>query len=115
MKLLQRVFSRKPVPKTEEEIVALIEGFADGTGGRWDWDYFISTHFDNDRINWAQKECFRVEEESPRTGRAGWCNEQGLDRLRVIASELRATAKEPSQFQFAHWRCDMLCPIHEPK
>jgi hypothetical protein len=94
MKLLQHLFSRKPAPKTEKEIATLIEGFANGTGGRWDWDYFISTNFDNDRINWAQKECLRVEEEFPRTGRVGWCNEQGLDRLRAIASELRATAKE---------------------
>jgi hypothetical protein len=45
MKLLSRLFPRKPVPKTEEEIAALIEGFANGTGGRWDWDYFISTDF----------------------------------------------------------------------
>jgi hypothetical protein len=48
MKLLSRLFARKPVPKTEEEIAALIEGFANGTGGRWDWDYFISTDFENE-------------------------------------------------------------------
>jgi len=47
MKLFQRLFSRKPVPKTEEEIAALIDGFANGTGGLWDWDYFISTHFES--------------------------------------------------------------------
>jgi len=69
MKFLQRLFSPKPVPKTEEEIAALIEGFANGTGGRWDCDYFMSTHFENERINWAQKECFKVEDEYPRTGR----------------------------------------------
>jgi hypothetical protein len=46
MKLLSRLFSRKPVPKTEEEMATLIEGFANGTGGRWDWDYFISTDFE---------------------------------------------------------------------
>lgn len=95
MKFLQRLFSRKPAPKTEEEIAALIQGFANNTGGRWDWDYFITTHFDNEKINWAQKECFKVEEEFPRTGRVGWCNEQGLDRLRAIASELRAAAEKP--------------------
>lgn len=89
MKLLSRLFSRKPVPKTEEEIAALIEGFANGTGGRWDWDYFISTDFESERVTWAKMECLRVEEEFPRTGRVGWCNERGLDRLRAIASELR--------------------------
>jgi hypothetical protein len=94
IKLLQRIFSRKQVPTTEADIAALIEGFANGTGGRWDWDYFISTHFANERINWAQKECFKAEEEFPRTGGVGWCNEQGLDRLCAIASELRATAKK---------------------
>jgi hypothetical protein len=95
MKLLSRLFSRKPVPKTEEEIAALIEGFANGTGGRWDWDYFISTDFESKRVTWAKMECLRVEEEFPRTGRVGWCNEQGLDRLRAIAFELRASAKKP--------------------
>jgi hypothetical protein len=64
-----------------------------GTGGRWDWDYFISTHFENERVNWAQNECFKVEQEFPRTGRLGWCNKKGLDRLRAIASELRASRK----------------------
>jgi hypothetical protein len=93
MKIFDRFFSRKPVPKTEAEIAALIEGFANGTGGRCVWDYFISTRFENERINWAQKECFKVEDEFPRTGRVGWCNEKGLDRLRAIASELRASAK----------------------
>ncbi len=95
MKLLSRFFSRKPVPKNEEEIAALIEGFANGTGGRWDWDYFISTDFENENVRWAQKECFKVEEDFPRTGRLGWCNEKGLDCLRAIASELRAAAKKP--------------------
>jgi hypothetical protein len=94
MKPLSRLFSRKPVPKTEEEIAALIEGFANGTGGRWDWDYFISTDFESERVTWAKMECLRVEEEFPRTGRVGWCNEQGLDRLRAIASELRTGAKK---------------------
>jgi hypothetical protein len=93
MKILDRFFFRKPVPKTEAEIAALIEGFANGTGGRWDWDYFISTHFENERINWAQQECFKVEEDFPRTGRVGWANEKGRDRLRAIASELRGSAK----------------------
>ena len=95
MKLLSRLFPRKPVPKTEREIAVLIEGFANGTGRRWDWDYFISTDFESERINRAQRECFKVEQEFPRTGRAGWCNEQGLDRLRAIASELRTGAKKP--------------------
>jgi hypothetical protein len=95
MKLFNRLFSRKHVPKTEEEIAALIENFANGTDGRWDWDNFISTDFENERLKWAQKECFKVEEEFPRTGRMGWCNEQGLDRLRAIASELRTEANKP--------------------
>jgi hypothetical protein len=66
MKLLSRFFLRKPAPKTEQEIAALIDGFANGTGGRWDWDYFISTDFENERVTWAQKECLKVEDEFPR-------------------------------------------------
>ncbi|MGA2340444.1 MAG: hypothetical protein ABSF75_11140 [Terracidiphilus sp.] len=96
MKIFGRILSPNPAPKTEAEIAALIEKFANGTGGRWDWDYFISTHFESERINWAQKECFKVEEEFPRTGRLGWCNEKGLDRLRTIAAELRTSAKTPT-------------------
>jgi hypothetical protein len=89
MKLLSRLFSRKPVPKTEKEVAALIEGFANGTGGRCDWDYFISARFEDERIKWAQTECFKVEKEFPRSGPVGWCNEKGLERLRAIAAELR--------------------------
>jgi hypothetical protein len=94
MKIFERLLSRKPAPKTEDEIATLIEGFANGTGGRWDWDYFISTHFENEKISRAQKECFKVEQEFPRSGRVGWCNEKGLDRLRAIASELRTSSKQ---------------------
>ncbi len=93
MKIFDRFFARKPRPKTADEIATLIEGFANGTGGRWDWDYFMNTHFENEMINWSQKECFKVEQEFPRAGRVGWCNEKGLDRLRAIASELRASSK----------------------
>jgi hypothetical protein len=93
MKIFERFFARKSIPTTEGEIATLIEGFANGTGGRWDWDYFISTRFENERISWAQNECFKVEQEFPRTGRVGWCNDKGLDRLRAIASELRASGK----------------------
>ena len=97
MKLLSHLFSRKPVSKTGKEIAALIEGFANGTAGRWDWDYFISTVFENERIKWAQTECLKVEEEFPRAGGIGWCNEEGLNRLRAIASELRAFARSDSE------------------
>jgi hypothetical protein len=93
MKILDRFFARTPPPKTTDQIATLIEGFANGTGGRWDWDYFISTHFEDEWVSWAQNECFKVEQEFPRTGRLGWCNEKGLDRLRAIASELRASGK----------------------
>ena len=97
MKISDRFLSRKPTPKTEEEIAALIEGFANGTGGRWDWDFFISIHFENDNINTAQNECLKVEQEYPRTGRVGWCNEKGIERLRAIASELRTSGKDPAK------------------
>jgi hypothetical protein len=49
MKLFERRLSRKPAPKTADEIALLIDGFTNGTGGRWDWDYFINTHFEKDR------------------------------------------------------------------
>jgi hypothetical protein len=83
----------KPAPKREDEIALLIDGFANGTGDVGIGITSISTHFENDSINWAQKECFKVEQDFPRTDRVGWCNEKGLDRLRAIASELRASGK----------------------
>jgi hypothetical protein len=44
MKIFEHLFSRNPVPKTEDEMASLIEGVANGACGRW--DYFISTHFE---------------------------------------------------------------------
>jgi hypothetical protein len=99
MKIFKRLFSPKPVPKTEAEIASLIEGFANGTGGKWDWDYFVSASFENDRVNWARIECLKVEGEFPRTGRVGWCNEKGLDRLRAIAAELRDSGDKGNQIK----------------
>ena len=93
MKRLSRLFSRNPGAETEQEIASLIDGFASGTGEKWDWDYFISTKFESERVTWAQKECLKVEQEFPRMRLTDWCNEEGLERLREIASQLRTSAK----------------------
>jgi hypothetical protein len=101
MKLFERYLSRKPILKTEDEVATLIEDFVNGTGGDWDWGSFISTRFESEIINGAQNECLKVAQEFPPTGRIGWCNEQGLERLRAIASELRASGKGPNDPEVA--------------
>jgi hypothetical protein len=41
---------QKSAQPCRHALAALMEGFANHTGGRWDWDYFISARFEDDRI-----------------------------------------------------------------
>jgi hypothetical protein len=82
---------RDAEPSTAE-IAATIENFADGMSGKWDWDAFISVPYSNERIEAARIACLRVGEDFP-GGATQWCNREGLEHLRAIASQLRDSTK----------------------
>jgi len=91
MNILKHVFSRDS-ELSDSEIAALIENFANGTSGNWDWDAFISIQYSNKRIEAARIECLRVAHDFP-GGATRWCNNEGLERLRAVAAQLRTPAK----------------------
>lgn len=91
MNIFKRVFGRDSEP-SDAEIAAMIENFANGTSGKWDWDDFISVRYSNERIEAARTACLRVAHDFP-GGATQWCNHEGLERLRAIAAQLRGSAK----------------------
>lgn len=90
MNIIKRVFDHSE--HSEAEIATLIESFANGSSGSWDWDDFVSVQHTNERIEAARVACLKVEHEFP-GGASRWCNDDGLERLRAIAAQLRASAR----------------------
>lgn len=90
MNIFKPVFGRGSEP-TDAEIALVIENFVNRTPGKWEWDDFISVPYSNERIK-AAGICLRVGHDFPR-GATRWCSDEGLERLRAIASQSRGSAK----------------------
>lgn len=74
---------------TREEAAATIEAFVDETGGRWDWDAFISIPLADPELERVRIRCAGLPEEFPPTGPHQYCGPEGLAVLSSIIRELR--------------------------
>ncbi len=77
--------------RTRENVCRTIEEFADGGGGPWDWDDFISVPDVDPLLEQARRRCADVPEQFPPEGPRQWCGPKGLDALRRITQELRGS------------------------
>jgi len=77
-----------------EETIEEIEKFFAGTGGAHDWDDFTSIRLRNPDMEAVRIECDYLPEKYPPAEGEGYCNEQGLRRLREIVADLRARQKQ---------------------
>jgi len=73
---------------TRAEVAQTIENFANGNGGPWNWDDFISVRIADEELEAIRLECLRTQFEYP-GGPNQWCNERGLEVLRGLAEEIR--------------------------
>ena len=74
---------------TREKVAKAIENFVDGTGGRWDWDDFISVRIADEELEAIRIKCLRTQSEYP-GGPNRWCNDEGLEVLRSLAKQIRS-------------------------
>ena len=71
------------------EVAKVLQDFLDGTGGKWDWDWFLSdAELANERLEQIRRHCNRLSDEFPPVSR-GYCNEKGLAVIRRYIAELR--------------------------
>jgi hypothetical protein len=74
---------------TKDEVAKAIEDFVNGTGGRWDWDDFISVRIADEELEGIRIQCLRTQSEYP-GGPNRWCNDEGLEVLRNLARQIRS-------------------------
>ncbi len=76
---------------TREEIAKTIEGFVNGTGGKWDWDDFLAIRLQDAELDEVRKKCFSVRDEFPSSDDRQYCSEAGMQVLRDLAATLRGS------------------------
>jgi hypothetical protein len=87
---LQRIAARPAGPRMSRlQAGAVLESFADGTAGPWDWDDFVSVPIGDPRLDAIRLRCSSLEEEFPPERPGQCCGEGGLLVLRQLAAELR--------------------------
>jgi hypothetical protein len=70
----------------------VIESFAEGTCGPYDWDDFLGGSRKDSELQKIREECEHVGIDYPaRTGHE-WCNDDGVRELMAIATRLRVEA-----------------------
>ena len=77
------------------DVAQVLEDFIEGTGGRWDWDDFLSVaELSNHRLEQIRHHCNRLSDEFPPAKRGYYCNEQGIEVMRRYVAELRSQRDE---------------------
>ena len=75
--------------RTREEVAKTIEDFVNGTGGKWDWDDFISIRLQDAELDAVRKKCVSVRDEFPPSADRQYCSDAGMQVLRDLAATLR--------------------------
>ena len=77
------------VTRTKLEVANIIESFVEGTGGRWDWDDFCSLAIENRELDAIRVKCCNLSFTHPPVAKGHYCNDQGIQILREIITNLR--------------------------
>ena len=76
--------------RTPDEVANAIEGFVNGTGHQWAWDGFTSIRIDDPELEAIRQKCVSMAIEHPPAHPRDYCNQEGMKKMRQMASELRA-------------------------
>jgi hypothetical protein len=72
------------------EVAQILENFLEGTGGRWEWDDFISVgEVADERLKQIQQHVNLLSDEFPPERLGEYCNEHGREVIRRYIAELR--------------------------
>jgi len=94
---IRRPRVRRP-ERTRAEVAKTLEDFADGRGGRWDWDDFWSEDFTDPLLLEIQKRCTFLDDEFPVSKKGtGFCNAEGLEVIREYARQLRGGGEQSTK------------------
>ena len=74
---------------TRGEVADLITAFLAGSGGRWDWDDFISVPMKDIKLERVRLAAASMPERFPPSEPGWYCNDEGLKQLRQLAEALR--------------------------
>jgi phosphatidylglycerol---prolipoprotein diacylglyceryl transferase len=94
--LVGAVMYRTPKPPlielTRDQVAVILEQFADGGGGDWDWDAYMYEKFSDPTLAQIQGHCMMLPEDFPT--KSGWCNDEGLEVIRQYARQLRSDGEQ---------------------
>ena len=76
--------------RTPEEVANTIDGFVNCTGNQWAWDGFTSIRIDDPDLEAIRQKCVNMPIEHPPAHPRDYCNPEGMEKMRQMASELRA-------------------------
>lgn len=80
--------SKPDTKTTREEIAKFIDDFVDGTGGDWDFDDYTSMDYADPLIKEVMDEVTWMDETHPAKRGHGFCNSEGLARMKELAEIL---------------------------
>jgi hypothetical protein len=80
--------------ETYLEVAKTLEDFVEGTGGKWDWDDYISamTFPDDPYLQEVQSRMVNLSGEFPAGPHAGYCGVGGFEVIRAYVRDLRNQA-----------------------
>jgi hypothetical protein len=79
------------------EVADTLENFANGTGGPWDWDNYMSaTVFHDAYLEEIQLRMVHLSDEFPAPKGQGFCSSDGIEVIRDYVRELRRRAASAS-------------------
>jgi hypothetical protein len=73
---------------TLAEVARYIDDFLAGSGGRWDWDDFISIPLEDPELEVIRKQCAALPDRYPPTQPRQYCSQEGLAELRRLRATL---------------------------
>lgn len=87
---LQRLAAKRAGARMSRiEMATLLESFADGTAGPWNWDDFLSVPIGDPYLDRIRLRCSKLDKEFPPDVPGQYCGARGLAVLRDFVAELR--------------------------
>lgn len=75
--------------RSRTEAEQYIRAFLEDSGGRWDWDDFISIPIDDPEVDKIRRAAIDIRDRFPPTREEHYCSEEGVVELQKLADRLR--------------------------
>jgi hypothetical protein len=75
---------------SHSNVAETLERFVDGSGGRWEWDDFMFTKFDDSYLRGLQERMISLSTEFPPTQAGHYCSAEGIRVIRGYIETLKS-------------------------